>query len=237
MDYKKIASDIIQNVGGKENIKGMTHCFTRLRFVLKDSKKVDKAVIERLEGVISVVIAGGQFQVVLGNKVTKIHDAAVELLGGEVGESGDISHVSAEKQSIGNVIIQKLGEIFTPLVPAIAAAGLIKGLLAAAAKIPGFDSTASTYVIMNTASNIIFYFMPIFLAFTTAKALKCSTIIAMMLGGFICHPTIDAIVQDVATKSNIFGLPVIKMAFTVGNLLGYLLIQSPLYRLYWELLS
>ena len=217
MDYKKIAGDIIQNVGGKENIKGMTYCFTRLRFVLKDSKKVDKAVIERLEGVISVVIAGGQFQVVLGNKVTKIHDAAVELLGGEVGESGDISHVSAEKQSIGNVIIQKLGEIFTPLVPAIAAAGLIKGLLAAAAKIPGFDSTASTYVIMNTASNIIFYFMPIFLAFTTAKALKCSTIIAMMLGGFICHPTIDAIVQDVATKSNIFGLPVIKMAFTVGE--------------------
>lgn len=100
MDYKKIAGDIIQNVGGKENIKGMTHCFTRLRFVLKDSKKVDKAVIERLEGVISVVIAGGQFQVVLGNKVTKIHDAAVELLGGEVGESGDTSHVSAEKQSI-----------------------------------------------------------------------------------------------------------------------------------------
>ena len=106
---------------------------------------------------------------------------------------------------------------FTPLVPAIAWLVLLRACWRRNAKIPGFDSTASTYVIMNTASNIIFYFMPIFLAFTTAKALKCSTIIAMMLGGFICHPTIDAIVQDVATKSNIFGLPVIKMAFTVGE--------------------
>ena len=72
-------------------------------------------------------------------------------------------------------------------------------------------------MIMNTASNIIFYFMPIFLAYTTATALKCSKVIAMILGAFICHPTIDALVQDVATRSTIFGLPVIKMEFTVGE--------------------
>lgn len=219
MDYKKIAQDIIDNVGGKANVKNMTHCFTRLRFVLKDSSKADKAVVERLEGVISVVVAGGQFQVVCGNKVTKIYDAAVELLGGAVKTEAASEQVDipAEKQNIGNMILQKLTEIFTPLVPAIAAAGLIKGLLAAFAKIPGFDATNSTYVIMNTASNVIFYFMPIFLAYTSAKAMKCSPIIAMMLGGFICHPTIDALVQDVATKSSIFGLPVVKMAFTVGE--------------------
>lgn len=216
MDYKKVAGDIIQKVGGKENIKGMTHCFTRLRFVLKDSKKADKAVVERLEGVISVVIAGGQFQVVCGNKVAKIYDAAVDILGGEIGGE-DAVDAPAEKQSIGNIIIQKLGEIFTPLVPAIAAAGLIKGLLAATAKIPGFDAANSTYIILNTASNIIFYYMPIFLAYTTAKSLKCSPVIAMMLGGLICHPTIDALMQDVTTKSTIFGLPVVKMAFTVGE--------------------
>ena len=72
MDYKKVASDILENVGGKENIKSMTHCFTRLRFVLKDSKKADKDVVSRLEGVIQVVEAAGQFQVVLGSKVTKV---------------------------------------------------------------------------------------------------------------------------------------------------------------------
>lgn len=217
MDYKKIAGSIIKQVGGKENIKGMTHCFTRLRFVLKDSGKADKAVVERLEGVISVVIAGGQFQVVCGNKVTKIYDAAVALLGGEIGETDSTVDLPEEKQSLLNVVLQKISEIFTPLVPAIAAAGLIKGLLAAAGKIPGFDTANSTYVIMNTASNIIFYFMPVFLAFTAAKALRCSQVIAMLLGGLLCHPVIDGIMQDVATRSTIFGLPVIKMAFTVGE--------------------
>lgn len=217
MDYKKIAGDIIENVGGKENIKEMTHCFTRLRFVLKNSANADKSVVERLEGVISVVVAGGQFQVVCGNKVTKIYDAAVEVLGGEIGSTNAEVDIPEEKQSALNTVLQKISEIFTPLVPAIAAAGLIKGLLAAAGKIPGFDTANSTYIIMNTASNIIFYFMPVFLAYTAAKALKCSQVIAMLLGGLLCHPTIDALVQDVAVKSTIFGLPVIKMAFTVGE--------------------
>lgn len=218
MDYKKIAQDIIDNVGGKSNISGLTHCFTRLRFVLKDSSKANKPVIEHLESVLQVVEAGGQFQVVVGAKVTKIYDAAVELLGGAV-EDSEAPAVGGQKPGFGNLLIQKLGEIFTPLVPAIAAAGLIKGLLSACAKIAAFGAftSTSTYVILNTASNIIFFFMPIFLAYTTAKALKTNQVIAMILGGFLCHPTIDAMVQDVATKSTIFGLPVIKMAFTVGE--------------------
>lgn len=217
MDYNKIAQDILDNVGGKANVKQVTHCFTRLRFILKDESLAKKDVVEHLEGVISVVVSGGQFQVVCGAKVTKIYDATVAILGDAVAGGSVDEQVPDQKQPLGNLILQKITEIFTPLVPAIAAAGLIKGLLAAFAKVPGFDTTNSTYIIMNTASNVIFYFMPIFLAYTASKALKCSTVVAMMLGGFICHPTIDALVQDVATKSTIFGLPVIKMAFTVGK--------------------
>ena len=217
MDYNKIAQDILDNVGGKANVKQVTHCFTRLRFILKDESLAKKDVVEHLEGVISVVVSGGQFQVVCGAKVTKIYDATVAFLGDAVAGGSVDEQVPDQKQPLGNLILQKITEIFTPLVPAIAAAGLIKGLLAAFAKVPGFDTTNSTYIIMNTASNVIFYFMPIFLAYTASKALKCSTVVAMMLGGFICHPTIDALVQDVATKSTIFGLPVIKMAFTVGE--------------------
>ena len=217
MDYNKIAQDILDNVGGKANVKQVTHCFTRLRFILKDESLAKKDVVEHLEGVISVVVSGGQFQVVCGAKVTKIYDATVAILGDAVAGGSVDEQVPDQKQPLGNLILQKITEIFTPLVPAIAAAGLIKGLLAAFAKVPGFDTTNSTYIIMNTASNVIFYFMPIFLAYTASKALKCSSVVAMMLGGFICHPTIDALVQDVATKSTIFGLPVIKMAFTVGE--------------------
>ena len=217
MDYNKIAQDILDNVGGKANVKQVTHCFTRLRFILKDESLAKKDVVEHLEGVISVVVSGGQFQVVCGAKVTKIYDATVAILGDAVAGGSVDEQVPDQKQPLGNLILQKITEIFTPLVPAIAAAGLIKGLLAAFAKVPGFDTANSTYIIMNTASNVIFYFMPIFLAYTASKALKCSTVVAMMLGGFICHPTIDALVQDVATKSTIFGLPVVKMAFTVGE--------------------
>lgn len=213
MDYRVIAQDILKNVGGKENVKNVSHCFTRLRFVLKNEGLAKKEIVEHLEGVISVVEAGGQFQVVCGAKVTKIYDEVVAIMGG-TGEEGS---AEGEKQGFLNTLLQLVNQIFTPIVPAIAAAGLIKGLLAAAGKIPGFDTANSTYVIMNTASNIIFYYMPIFLAFTTAKALKCNHFIAMLLGGLICHPVIDALVQDVAVKSTIFGLPVVKMAFTVGE--------------------
>lgn len=217
MDYNKVAKDILDNVGGKANVKQVTHCFTRLRFVLRDESKAKKDVVEHLEGVISVVVAGGQFQVVCGAKVTKIYDAVVAQLGGQAASSAEEEAVPAQKQSMGNLILQKLTEIFTPLVPAIAASGLIKGLLAAFAKMPGFDTANSTYIILNTASNVIFYFIPIFLAYTAAKALKCSTVVSMMLGAFLCHPTIGAMMQDTATHSTIFGLPVIKMAFTVGE--------------------
>lgn len=214
MDYGKIASDILANVGGKSNVKSVTHCFTRLRFVLKDDNKAKKDVVEHLEGVISVVVAGGQFQVVCGAKVTKIYDEVI-------GQLGDLEESASDggKTDIGNFILQKISEIFTPIVPAIAAAGLIKGLLSAAARLPMFDAftATSTYTILNTASNIIFYYMPIFLAYTSAKALKCNKIIAMVIGGLLCHPTIDALVQDVETASTIFGLPVIKKAFTIGE--------------------
>lgn len=211
MDYNSIANDIIKNVGGKENVKNVTHCFTRLRFVLNDDSKANKEVIEHMEGVISVVIAGGQFQVVCGAKVTKIYDEVVKIL-------GEQTATTKEKISL-NLILQKISEIFTPLVPAIAASGLIKGLLSAAGRLPMFDAftATSTYTILNTASNIIFYFMPIFLAYTAAKALKCSTVMSMVLGAFLCHPVIDALVQDVSTPSTIFGLPVIKQAFTIGE--------------------
>lgn len=215
MDYGRIASDILANVGGKSNVKSVTHCFTRLRFVLKDDSKAKKDIVEHLEGVISVVVAGGQFQVVCGAKVTKIYDEVVNQIG-DLEESAD---GGAGKKGGLNFVLQKISEIFTPLVPAIAAAGLIKGLLSAAAKLPMFDAftATSTYTILNTASNIIFFFMPIFLAYTAAKALKCNEVIAMVLGGFLCHPTIDALIQDVETKSTIFGLPVIKKAFTIGE--------------------
>lgn len=211
MDYKTVAANILKNVGGAENVTDLTHCFTRLRFVLKNEELANKAVIEKLEGVIQVVVAGGQFQVVIGTKVNKVYDEILPM----VNLSGE--KVEAEKGSIWNSILQGISKIFTPLVPAIAASGLIKGLLAIASRMGWGADTNSTYILLNTASNVIFYFMPVFLAYTTAKTMKCNKINAMVLGAFLCHPVIDALIQDVSNPSTIFGLPVIKKAFTIGE--------------------
>lgn len=211
MDYKTVAANILKNVGGAENVTDLTHCFTRLRFVLKNEELANKAVIEKLEGVIQVVVAGGQFQVVIGTKVNKVYEEILPM----VNLSGE--KVEAEKGSIWNSILQGISKIFTPLVPAIAASGLIKGLLAIASRMGWVADTNSTYILLNTASNVIFYFMPVFLAYTTAKTMKCNKINAMVLGAFLCHPVIDALIQDVSNPSTIFGLPVIKKAFTIGE--------------------
>lgn len=215
MDIHKTAKSILEHVGGSENIKDVSHCFTRLRFVLKDDSKADKQTVERLEGVIQVVISGGQFQVVLGSKVNQVYEALLPLLP-ENGASG-----GKGKGNIANSVLQTISKMFTPLIPAIAASGLIKGILTAAKLLAaknGVDiSVNDTYVLLLAASQIIFYFMPVFLGYTAAKALKCNEVVAMTIGGFLCYPQIDAIIQDAATATTIFGIPVTKGAWTIGE--------------------
>lgn len=215
MDIHKTAKSILEHVGGSENIKDVSHCFTRLRFVLKDDSKADKLTVERLEGVIQVVISGGQFQVVLGSKVNQVYEALLPLLP-ENGASG-----GKGKGNIANSVLQTISKMFTPLIPAIAASGLIKGILTAAKLLAaknGVDiSVNDTYVLLLAASQIIFYFMPVFLGYTAAKALKCNEVVAMTIGGFLCYPQIDAIIQDAATATTIFGIPVTKGAWTIGE--------------------
>lgn len=226
MNVRKIAEDILEQVGGASNVKALTHCFTRLRFVLRDEAKADKKKIERLEGVISVVSAGGEFQVVCGAKVTQIYSELQELFGQREDLTNSYLEQGTEKKKasgkeLGNKILQTITQIFTPLVPAIAAAGLLKGLLTAAKLImqrKGVDiSVTDTYSILYAASQVIFYFFPIFLAMTTAKALKCNQVIAMVIAGTLVYPSIDAMIQDAGTATSIFGLPVIKGAWQIGD--------------------
>ena len=133
MDYNVIAGNILKNVGGAQNVADVTHCFTRLRFVLKN-----KEIVEKLEGVIQVVEANGQFQVVIGTKVDKVYEAILPMVNREKG-----NEIKADKGSLGNRILQTISKIFTPLVPAIAASGLIKGLLSVAIRLGWISDTNS----------------------------------------------------------------------------------------------
>lgn len=206
MDNHDVAQRILEDVGGKENISSLTHCFTRLRFVLKDKSKANKEVISNLEGVIQVVEASGQFQIVLGNKVEKIYDELMPM----VGELEETNNDNGEKIGIGTKILNTVAAIFTPTVPAIAASGMLKGILAVAALIGlnmyGVDiKTYNTYIILNAASDALFYFMPIILARSAAKVFKTNDYIAMILGATLCYPAI----VDLMTGENpvtLFGI-------------------------------
>jgi PTS system beta-glucosides-specific IIC component len=206
MDNHDVAQRILEEVGGKENISSLTHCFTRLRFVLKDKSKANKEVISNLEGVIQVVEASGQFQIVLGNKVEKIYDELMPM----VGELEETNNDDGEKVGIGTKILNTVAAIFTPTVPAIAASGMLKGILAVVALIGlnmyGVDiKTYNTYIILNAASDALFYFMPIILARSAAKVFKTNDYIAMILGATLCYPAI----VDLMTGENpvtLFGI-------------------------------
>ena len=218
MDNRQAAKDILEGVGGKENVADVTHCFTRLRFVLKDHAKADKHKVEQTEGVIQVVVSGGEFQVVLGSKVGKVYEAMLPMLDRDGKRNGEGRAVGG---NVLDTVLQTVSKVFTPLIPAIAASGLIKGLLTAArllAERSGVDLTENdTYVLFFAASQVIFYFMPVFLGYTAAKAFRCNEIVAMVIGGFLCDPKVDVIIQDIGTATNIFGIPVVKGAWTTGD--------------------
>ena len=213
MDYQKIAQQILELVGGKENIINLTHCFTRLRFQLNDSKKANREKLLQTEGVISVVESSGQYQVVLGNKVTKIYEQLLPLIG-ELEQSNQ----TEPKVSLGVKILNAFAAIFTPIIPAIAASGMLKGILAIAVMIGNYYyqtdiKTYNTYTILHAASDAVFYFMPIILGYTAAKVFKAHEFISMIIGATLCYPSIVNLMAS-KTEVTLFTIELTKASYT-----------------------
>lgn len=210
MDYQAIAKEILKDVGGKDNIVDVTHCYTRLRFVLKDTKQANKEALLQTEGVISVVESGGQYQVVLGNKVAHVYNALEPLLAQQLTTKAS----TEEKNSLGNRILNTVAAIFTPVVPAIAASGMLKGILAIAVMVANnfyqVDlKPLNTYIILSAASDALFYFMPVILGYSAAKVFKTNEYIAMVIGATLCYPTIVSLMTEESAVT-LFGLHVTK---------------------------
>ncbi|HIB3587896.1 PTS glucose transporter subunit IIA [Enterococcus faecalis] len=210
MDYQAIAKEILKDVGGKDNIVDVTHCYTRLRFVLKDTKQVNKEALLQTEGVISVVESGGQYQVVLGNKVAHVYNVLEPFLAQQLTTKTSIK----EKNSLGNRILNTVAAIFTPVVPAIAASGMLKGILAIAVMVANnfyqVDlKPLNTYIILSAASDALFYFMPVILGYSAAKVFKTNEYIAMVIGATLCYPTIVSLMTEESAVT-LFGLHVTK---------------------------
>ena len=196
MDYKKLGYDLLQVVGGVDNISKLTHCATRLRFEFCDRSKVDKAAIENTLGVISVVEKGGQFQVVVGNDVPVTYRVLINEMGGTAAKSSSGSSSDDEKEKTGIItnIISAISTTFTPVIPALIGGGMIKAVLSLLV-LCGLDDSSSTYAVLNLISDAAFYFMPVLLAYGAAIKFECNPVLAMTLACALLHPTWSGMVS------------------------------------------
>lgn len=209
MNYENLAKSILEKIGGKENVSNLTHCATRLRFNLKDNSKAKTSEIKNINGVMGVVDKGGQYQVIIGNDVNHVYKEVVKIANLD-NMSSNASEEVDDRKPIAKVIDTITG-IFTPILPAITAAGMMKAVLALLTAFKLVTTDSQSYQIVNFMADSAFYFLPILLANSAAKKFKCNQYLAMMLGGMLLHPTFVTMVntaKEAGTSISVFGLPI-----------------------------
>ncbi|MGO3399225.1 MAG: beta-glucoside-specific PTS transporter subunit IIABC [Serratia proteamaculans] len=215
MDYKQLGLEILARVGGNGNVSKLTHCATRLRMEFNDDSKVEAKAIEALPGVISVVERGGQFQIVVGNNVQQTFRTLQKEIGALEGRQSD-----KKSQARGGVISQIISVIsttFTPVIPAITGAGMIKALLAILKLTGTIDAASPTYHLLDTIADAAFFFLPVLLAYGAAIKFECNPILAMTIAGVLLHPNLAQMLAA-GTPIDFIGIPV-RMADYAGSVL------------------
>lgn len=196
MDKEKLSQDILDLVGGTSNIDQVTHCMTRLRFNLNDDNLANKAQLEKTPGVMGVMKNGGQFQVIIGNEVANVYKELVKKIPG----AGQLEETSSskpkKKQNPISTLFDFISGMFTPILPAITGAGMIKGIVAILVALGWMSNTSSTYIILSAIGDGAFYFLPIILAISASRKLGSNMYIGAALGAAIMHPTITALLAS-----------------------------------------
>ena len=226
--YEDLAREIVKNVGGKENVSSLTHCITRLRFKLKDESRAKDDVLKKMEGVVTVMKSGGQYQVVIGNHVPEVYAEVLPLLGMEEGTPDQIEDTPSG--SLFNRAIDAISGIFQPILGIMAACGMVKGLNALFVAIGLYSDAGGGYLVLNAVGDGLFHFMPLFLGYTAAKKFNLKPMIGLVIGAIMCYPgvqnsTLSAggealytlfegtmFASDVYTT--FFGIPMIAMDYT-----------------------
>lgn len=183
---EKEAKELLELVGGRENVNNLVHCATRLRFELKDEGLARKKEIEEKSYVLSVVVSGGQYQIVIGPKVTEYFAAVMKLLNLEEGK---------KEEDGGNMSLLKvISGAFSPLIPLLAGSGMIKALLMVLVEFGLLADTSSTYAILAAAGNAVFYFMPVFLGITLSKQFGGNMYVGGAIGAALLEPSFTGLI-------------------------------------------
>ncbi|MGG5371877.1 PTS transporter subunit EIIC, partial [Enterococcus sp. AZ196] len=209
MKYKNLAEIIVRCVGGKENVSSLSHCVTRLRFVLKDDSLVKRNELENESDIIGTATSGGQFQIIIGPEVDKVYKEVIKELGDSIQDAAP-----AMEKKDGNPVINlgkqgldTLISCFVPAIPVIAGSGMIKVLavLLNFAGVLALDS--SSYILLNMIGDTVFYFLPVIVSYNAAKKMNVDILLALVIGAVLLHPTLLTL-GDEGTTTTLFGIGV-----------------------------
>lgn len=209
VDYVKVSQDILALIGGKENLSNVSHCFTRLRLDLVDVEKADIEALKKVEGTTGCVVNNGQIQVIIGTNIEECFKAFTNTAGINSAETSEIT----KDENIVNRILNGIAKIFIPVFPAIAAGGLLKGILIALLFSGKVDPSGGTFTLLMMFSDAAFYFLPVFLAYSSAKVFGCKPMVAAVLAGVLLHPTYTGLAE--ATTFLGMKVPVVDYSSTV----------------------
>lgn len=225
--YQALAKEIVKNVGGKNNVTGLVHCITRLRFTLKDESIAKDQVLKDMEGVVTVMKSGGQYQVVIGNHVPEVFEDVMPLLNLQEGTAA--SEDQKPKKPLDQAIDIVSG-IFQPILGIMAACGMLKGLNTLLVTLGLYQADCGGYLIINAAGDALFTFLPLFLGYTAAKKFELKPMLGLAIGAAMCYPGIQAgtlsagaeplyyLLEGTMFRSPVyidfFGIPVISVDYT-----------------------
>jgi len=208
MNRRQLAKEILNLVGGPNNVISLVHCATRLRFKLKESNQANKTKLEQTDSILSVVESGGQFQVVIGTHVTEIYQEIMQLIN-EYGKTVEHDENSSKnKNSIVSRIFEIISGSFSPLIPALAGSGMVKALLTIFTLLGWMSEESGTYLLLSAASNAVFYFLPIFLGVTISMELKANPYVGGVIAAALFEPNYTDLLEEL-DRTDFLGIPVI----------------------------
>lgn len=192
--YAELASEIIKKIGGSENVNSVFHCVTRLRFKLKDENAADTEALKNMDGVITVMQSGGQYQVVIGNHVTDVYQAVVKAGNFPAEDALDVDEGDV-KTSLFNRFIDTVSGIFTPILGVLAATGMLKGFVAMFLAFGWLTKEMGTYQLLQAIGDSLFFFLPIFLGYSASKKFKGNIFIGMVIGASLVYPSLSGLTE------------------------------------------
>lgn len=230
INYKQCAEEIV-NLIGTENIQTVSHCMTRLRFSVKDIKRIDQEALKKIQGVLGVIYASGQLQVIMGQNLLPVFEEVLKLdkfdVGEEIQEDLDTPREKLTLKSAGSAVLGYISASVTPMLPGLIAGGMLKVFLLIITLISSSFAETQTYIILSFLANAPFYFMPIFVAFGASKKLGGTPIYAMLCSAALLSPEFIAMVGT-GEAITLFSLPVKAVSYS-SSLVPALLISLVAY--------